>query len=63
LAAASPDGARSDTVPAALAVPFPSTQAQFPHSHTSQVQNTPLQSGQRQSVQPHAERAVPVEAA
>jgi len=47
-----------------FAVPFAPAQAQLPHSQTSQVQNSPLQSGHRQSAHPHAERAVaPVEAA
>jgi hypothetical protein len=36
-------------------VPVSAAQPQFPHSQISQVQNSPLQFGQRQSVQPHDE--------
>jgi hypothetical protein len=38
-------------------------QPQFPHSQTSQVQNSPLQSGHLQSAQPQAEFACLAEAA
>jgi hypothetical protein len=47
----------------AFSVPLATAQPQLPHSQTSQVQNSPLQSGQRQSVQPQVEAVAAPEVA